>query len=173
MSNPYEQQAFAQPGPQHDLPPQPAQMPYPPQQLQYLPSQPQPQPPPQWQSSPPATKQKNGLAVTALVISCLALLLVLGLITFVAVTGFFTPPGELQGTAPQVVAGEPYKGTLLADELSRVITADFGEVGSMTCPQTPVEAQVVVSCHGVVDGYDSTLEVTFEDVLGHFTLVED
>jgi len=107
------------------------------------------------------------------VLSCLALLLVLGLIAFVAVTGSFSPPGELQGTAPQVVAGEPYKGSLLADELSRVIKNDFGDVGSMSCPETPVQADVVVSCHGMVDGYDSTVTVTFHDSRGHFTLVED
>jgi len=173
MSNPYEHQPFAQPGPRQDQPPapQPGQLPYSPQQLQYLPSQPQLQP--YGQAPQPALKQRNGLAVTALVVSCLALLLVLGLIAFVVVTGFFSPPGELQGTAPQVVAGQPYKGTLLADELSRVITADSGDVESMTCPQTPVQAAVVVDCHGVVDGYDSTVSVTFEDGLGHFTLVED
>ena len=166
MSSPYEQQPFAQPGPRQDQqsPPQPGQLPYPPQQPQYLPPQPQP--------CQPAPKQKNGLAVTALVVACLALLLVLGLIAFVVVTGFFSPPGELQGTAPQVVAGQSYKGTLLADELSRVITADSGDVKSMKCPETPVKADVVVDCQGVVDGYDSTVSVTFEDELGHFTLVE-
>jgi hypothetical protein len=170
MSSPYEQQPFAQPGPLQDPrlpPPQPGQLTPSPPQFQYLPPQ------PQWLPPAPVSKQKNGLAITALVVSCLALVLVLGLIAFVVVTGFFSPPGELQGTAPQVVAGVPYKGALLADELSRVITADFGDVGSMTCPQTPVNAHVVVSCHGVVDGYDSTVEVTFEDGLGHFTLVED
>jgi len=130
-------------------------------------------PQPQRQPSQPAPKQKNGLAVTALVVSCLALALVLGLIAFVVVTGFFSPPGELQGTAPQVVAGQPYQGTMLADELSRVITADFGDVGSMKCPETPVKAEIVVDCQGVVDGYDSTVSVTFEDGLGHFTLVEN
>lgn len=169
MSSTSQQQPFALPGPLQDPripPPQPGQLPLLPSQLQYLSSQ------PQWQPSAPVSKQRNGLAVTALVVSCLTLVLVLGLIAFVLVTGFFSAPGELQGTAPQVVAGQPYKGTLLADELSRVITADFADVGSMTCPQTPVNAQVVVTCHGMVDGYESTVEVTFEDGLGHFTLVE-
>lgn len=169
MSSPYEQQPFAQPGPRHDqaTPAQPGQLPYPTQRLQYLPPQ------PQWQPPRPDPKQQNGLAVTALVVSCLALVLVLGLIVVVVVTGFFSPPGELQGTAPQVVAGQPYQGSLLADELSRVIAADFGDVESMSCPQTPVQADVTVECHGVVDGYDSTVRVTFQDSRGHFTLVED
>ncbi len=171
MSNPYEQQPFTQPGPPYQeqpLPPHPGQQAYPPEQLQYMPPQ------PQWQPSQPDSKQKNGLAVTALVVSCLALLLVLGLIAFVVVTGFFSPPQDLQGTAPQVVAGEPYRGTLLANELSRVITADFGDVGSMTCPETPaVVVDAVTICHGMIDGFESTLRVTFEDGLGHFTLVED
>jgi len=175
MSNPFEQQPFAQPGPPHDQYPLSSQ---PVQQRtvepQYVPSLQYPLPQPQWQPSQQAPHPKNGLAVTALIVSCVALLLVLGQIVFVVVTGFFSPPGDLQGTAPQVVAGSPYRGTLLADELSRVITADFGDVGSMTCPETPaVAVDAVTSCHGMVDGLESTVSVTFEDGLGHFTLAEN
>ena len=89
------------------------------------------------------------------------------------ITGFFSSAGDLQGTAPQVVAGQTYPGGLLQDEVSRVISGDGGTVGPMTCPETAaVGAQVVAVCHGVVDGYDSEVTVTFEDDLGHFTLVE-
>ena len=183
MSTLHDQQPFAQPGPVHGQqqqwpPPDQSQSqpPPPPAQPQYQPAPqyqlaPQYQPAPQPQLSRPA-KRGNALAIVALVVASLSLLLVLGLIVFVVASGFFSPPGDLQGTAPQVVAGQPYQGTLLAGELSRVITADFGEVASMTCPETPVDADVVVSCHGVVDGFDSKVEVTFEDKLGHFTLVE-
>jgi len=62
----------------------------------------------------------------------------------------------------------------LADELARVIRADFGDVGSMTCPATPsAVAGAVAVCHGVVDGYQSAVSVTFEDGMGHFTLAQD
>lgn len=172
MSNPYEQQTFARPGPQQDQPPipqQPWQPQNPPQQLQYLPSQ------PQWQSSQPAPKQRNGLAITALVVACLAMLMVMGLIVSVVVGGFLSSGvGDLHGTAPRVVAGQTYPGALLAAEVKRVISADFAEVGSMTCPATPVvRLDAVAACHGEVDGFESQVTVTFQDDLGHFTLVED
>ena len=161
MSNPYEHQPFAQPDPWHGQPPLPPQPPP-------LPTQPQPQ----WQPSPPAAKHSNWIAITALVVACVALLMVLGLIAFVVLTGFFSSAGDLQGTAPQVVAGQTYPGGLLQDEVSRVISGDGGTVGPMTCPETAaVDAHVVAVCHGMVDGYDSEVTVTFEDDLGHFTLV--
>lgn len=171
-SNPFEQQPFSNPGLRYDPQPPPWQ----PGQPQYQPLQYQPSPLqylPSAQPSQPASKQTNGLAVTALVISSLTLLLVLAMIAFVVVTEAFSPTEGLAGTAPQVVAGEKYKGTLLADELSRVIRADFGEVRSMTCPESVVGAHVIVDCQGVIDGFDSTVKVTFEDAVGHFTLVED
>ena len=168
MSNPYEHQPFAQPDPWHGQQPLSPQPP----QAQHMPDQPVGQP--QWQPPPPARKQSNVLAISALVVALVALLLVLGLIVFVALTGFFSPVGDLQGTAPQVVAGEPYPGSLLSDEVSRVISGDGGDVGSMTCAETPaVDVGVAAVCHGVVDGSDSKVTVTFEDDLGHFTLVEN
>jgi hypothetical protein len=166
MSNPHEQPPFPQPNPWHVQPPSPQ-----PAQQQQIPDQHLGQP--QWQPAPPATRQSNGLAITALVVACVALLLVFGLIVFVAITGFFSSAGDLQGTAPQVVVGETYPASLLADEVSRVISGDAGDVASMTCDETPaVDAGVVVVCHGVVDGFDSKINVTFEDGLGHFTMVE-
>jgi hypothetical protein len=175
MSNPDEQRPFAQPNPWHVQPPSPQ-----PEQQRHVPDQHlgQPQWQPQWQSSPPATKQSNVLAIIALVVACLALVMVLGVIVL---GGFLSSvagingssSGDLQGTAPQVVVGDPYLGSLLADEVSRVIRGDGGDVRSMTCPETPaVDTGAVAVCHGVVDGSDSTITVTFEDGLGHFTLVE-
>ena len=62
---------------------------------------------------------------------------------------------------------------LLADEVSRVISNDGGDVGSITCPDTlDVNAGVATVCHGVVDGNDSDIKVTFEDGVGHFIFAE-
>jgi hypothetical protein len=167
MSHPADQQRSPEPDPWPGQPPMP-QQPSPGQDV-----------PPQayWQPSPPASRQGNGLAITALVVACVALVVVLGLVLLVFIGGFFSSAfsssGDLQGTAPQVVAGEPYPGSRLADEVSRVISGDGGDVGSMTCPETPVvDAGALAVCHGVVDGSDSTVTVTFEDGLGHFTLAE-
>lgn len=167
MSNPYERQPFAEPGPSHGQ--HPWQPQYPPPQMGDLPPQ------LQWQPSPPTLKQSNGLAITALVVACLALLLGLGLMAFVALAGFPSPSvGDLPGTAPQVVAGQPYPGKLLQDEVARVISGDGGDVKSMTCPETAaVDTKAVAVCHGVVDDFDSAVTVTFEDGLGHFTLLEN
>ena len=44
----------------------------------------------------------------------------------------------------------------------------------ISCPATPVVAtDAVALCHGVIDGLDPSVRVTFEDGLGHFTLVEN
>ena len=169
MSNPSEQPPFAEPHPWQGQQPWPPQQPppSPPPFLQQPPSQP-------WQPNPPAPKQNNGLAITALVVACLALVLVLAVIVSGVLTGFMpSVAGDLQGTAPQVVLGEPYSGALLADEVSRVISNDGGDVGSITCPDTSdVKAGVASVCHGLVDGFESAITVTFEDGVGHFTLVE-
>jgi Domain of unknown function (DUF4333) len=97
-----------------------------------------------------------------------------GLIVFVVLTGFLSSIGDLQGTAPQVVTGQTYPGGLLQDEVTRVISGDGGEVGSMTCPETAnVDAGAATLCQGVVDGFPSEVTITFEDGLGHFTLLEN
>jgi len=167
MSNPSEQPPFAEPHPWQ------GQQPWPPQQPPAPSFLPQPQTQ-TWQPTPPAPKQNNGLAITALVVACLALVLVLAVIVSGVLSGFMPPvAGNLQGTAPQVVLGEPYPGALLADEVSRVISNDGGDVGSITCPDTSdVKAGVASVCHGLVDGFESAITVTFQDGVGHFTLVE-
>jgi len=167
MSNPSEQLPFAEPHPWQ------GQQPWPPQQPPAPSFLPQPQTQ-TWQPTPPAPKQNNGLAITALVVACLALVLVLAVIVSGVLSGFMpSVAGDLQGTAPQVVLGEPYSGALLADEVSRVISNDGGDVGSITCPDTSdVKAGVASVCHGLVDGFESAITVTFEDGVGHFTLVE-
>jgi hypothetical protein len=177
MSSRTEHQPFTSPDPWHDQLPLPAQS----QQFQ----QPQQGPPPQpyGQPSPPAPKQSNGLAITALVVASVALLMGLGGFVsqifmgamfggLASSSGGYLPSGSsMPGTAPQVVAGKAYPGTLLQDEVARVIRADGGDVKSMTCPATPaVVSTAVTVCHGVVDGSSWTFRLTFEDLLGHFTL---
>lgn len=166
MSSPYDYQPFTSPDSW--------------QGQQSLATQPQLQEPqqPYWQPSPPVFKQKNGLAITALVVASLALLMGLGgFVSQIFMGAIFSGPmpfgGDMQGTAPQVVAGQTYPGTLMQHEVSRVIRGDGGDVASISCPATPaVVTDAVTVCHGVVDGSDTSVKVTFEDSVGHFTLVE-
>lgn len=171
MSSPAEHQSFISADPWHDQQPPPAQ-------------QPQPGLPPQgyWQPSPPVPKQSNGLAVTAIVIASVALLLGLGGFVLPMIAGgafalassgsggpFGSP--SMEGTAPQVVAGQAYPGSLLGNEVVRTISGFGADVTSVSCPVTPaVVADAKTVCHGPVDGSDATVKVTFEDSLGHFTV---
>jgi hypothetical protein len=102
------------------------------------------------------------------------LLIGLGLgVCFVA-TGFSSAAGGLEGTAPQVAARQALPATLLQHEVTRVIGGDGSDVTSISCPSTPVVAtDTVAVCHGVIDGIDSSVKVTFQDSLGHLTLVEN
>jgi hypothetical protein len=130
----------------------------------------------------PVPKQSNGLAITALVVASLALLTGLGVIVSqlfsMLIFGLFAsgmgglPEGPgIEGTAPQVVAGQAYPGSLLDDEIVRTISAFGADVTTVTCPATSaVVADAETVCHGQVDGSDATVTVTFEDSLGHFTV---
>jgi hypothetical protein len=180
MSSPSEHQHFSSPGPRHGqqlTPGQPSSSPQFQQPLQG------PSPESYWQPSAPAPRQSNGLAITALVVASLALLTGLG--GFVSqifmgamfgglassAGGYSPSASSMPGTAPQVVAGQAYPGTQLQDEVARVIRADGGDVKSISCPATPVVvATAVTVCQGVVDGSGWTFRLTFEDLLGHFTL---
>jgi len=176
MSSPSDY-PFTLPEPQYGQQPMGAQPPQSQQPAQVPPPQ------PYWQPPATAPKQKNGLAIAALVVACLALLTGLGGVVsqmflgamfggLTSPAGGYSPSGSsMPGTAPQVVAGQAYPGTLLADEVSRDIRADGGDVTSMTCAATPVVgATTVTLCHGAVDGSNWTFRLTFEDPLGHFTL---
>jgi hypothetical protein len=169
---------------------QPPQFQQPQQFQQSPPFQPTPPPPLYWQPYPPVRKQNNGLAIAGIVIGSLALLTGLGFVVsqlFFGVLmgglmmsgngpaggGFLPPDGAFEGTAPQVVAGQTYPGALLQDEVARLVRANGGDVGSISCPATPaVGASVVATCHGVVDQSNWSFQVTFTDGLGHFTLDE-
>jgi Domain of unknown function (DUF4333) len=184
MSSPFDDQPYRSPDPRPGQEPAPAQ---PPRSQQMAPPQ------PYWQPSPPPVpKQSNGLAIAALVVACIALLTGLAFIVsqaflgaifggLMASGGGFPPSAggwipsssSMEGTAPQVVAGQAYPGTLLQDEVSRLIRADGGDGASLSCPATPaVVPGAVVECPGVVGGSHWTFRVTFKDGLGHFTLDE-
>jgi hypothetical protein len=175
MSNPDEHQSTSSPDPRAGQQPMPVQPAQPGQDLT---------PPAQWQPTPPAGKQHNGLAIAALVVACLALVIVVGGFVSQLVFGFiftgesssngeFPSSSSQEGTAPQVIAGHIYPGALLQDEVERVVRGDEGEVTSVSCPPTPaVVVGAVTVCQGGVDGSDWTFRVTFRDRLGHFTLEE-
>jgi len=171
MSSPSEHQPFTTPGPwQGDQP---------------VPSQPQPALPAQgyWPPPPPVRKQGNGLAITAIVLASVALLLGLGgfvsqlfvgaIFGGLASSGPGGPFGSsgVEGTAPQVVAGQAYPGRLLQAEVARVEGGSGSGGPTFSCPATAaVVAGAVTTCHEVGGGPGSTVKVTFEDDLGHFSM---
>jgi hypothetical protein len=143
--------------------------------------------PPQgyWQPSPPVARQGNGLAITAIVIAGIALLMGLGGFVLPLIAGgvfalassgsagpFGTP--SLEGTAPQVVAGQAYPGRLLQEEVARVEGGSGPGGPSYSCPETAaVVAGTVTICHEAGGGPGSSVKVTFEDDLGHFRVEWD
>ena len=141
---------------------QPAQHPWP---LQGYPTSPQ-----QWHPVQPfqATPQKhgNGLAVTAIVLSALALLGVLGLGIF-AVGASMGPSWVLAGKVE--VSGASVAGADLEAALGEVIEDDGSLVDEIGCPDSSAVGQGLVTvCHGSVDGWDWTGVVVFEDAQGAF-----
>ena len=132
---------------------------------------------------PPASR--NGVAITALVLSIIALLGVVGIVVMWSVSWVFAPlmfddmSGDymsqeytLVGTAPQVVKGQAYPGARLTAEVERVLEDDWSTHRDVACEDTPiVEAEAEASCTGVVDGMDADMTVEFEDDQGHFTLI--
>jgi hypothetical protein len=142
-------------------------------------------PPPYGQPVRPVPpRQNNGLAIVALVLSGIAVTVVLvgfvsqmmfGLVFGGLMTAFGDSgpmAGGLTGTAPQVVSGQQYPGRLLADEVTRVMSDDYGlDVTQLSCPETPeVVADAVTVCQGVADSGEWSFKVTFKDGLGHFAL---
>lgn len=184
MSNP-----FAPPGPQ----PQPPQDPFaPPAQRQFAPvaqgafAQPAPgqfaQPVPQatyggsgptWapQPFPPAPKGGNGLAITAIVMSGLALLSVLAMAAFIFLGSGGSGGWVLSGKVTVVDKG--VSDLALQDALVTVIEDDGGSVDDLECPlRSQVGQGLVTVCHGSVDGWDWTGVVVFEDDDGTFIVTE-
>lgn len=137
---------------------------------------PPPHPAP-WQPPPPlpGTPGGRGLAITAVVLSALALLGVVLVGGWVLVTTGPSGPdgsaGPLTGQLTSLPRGAPITGATLASAVRARITQDGGDVSRMDCPPTPRVAQGVVTvCHGVVSSSDYAIVVYFEDLDGHFTL---
>ncbi len=146
---------------------------------------PQPAVPPWYPPAPAPPRQGDAggrkLAVTALVLSVIALLGVLGAAVGFAGSGLYalSEPGggggngwPLTGQLSASTAHDPVTGDALAKVISARLTQDFGDVSRMECPLTPKLGQGVVTvCHGVIDSLDYAVVVFFEDTDGHFTLL--
>ena len=120
----------------------------------------------------PAPKGGNGLAITAIVLSGLALLGVLAMAAF-----FFV--AATAGSGGYVLSGEVTvidKGASDGDLQQSLITAiedDGGSVDELSCPlRSQVGQGLVTVCHGSVDGFDWTGVVVFEDDKGSFIVTE-
>lgn len=119
----------------------------------------------------PAPKRGNGLAITAVVLSAVALLVAIGTAGFVVSGIAGGPPPALSGRVAPVA--KSVAGADLQIELRRVITDDGGSVDTITCPdRSQVGQGLVTVCKGSVDGFDWTGIVVFEDDGGTFVLNE-
>ena len=124
---------------------------------------------PMWAPQPfaAAPKRGNGLAITAIVMSGLALLAVLGMAAFMAVGTATAPSWVLQGEVTVVDKG--VQGPELERALTSIIEDDGSYVGEIACPVRSQVGQGLVSvCHGSVDDWDWTGVVVFEDEAGTF-----
>ena len=116
-------------------------------------------------------RRGNGLAITAVVLSALALLVALGVAAAVLFGGPAGPPGALSGQVTPV--DQAVASNNLQAELTKIITDDGGSVDTITCPdRSRVGQGLVTVCKGSVDGYDWTGIVVFEDAEGTFVLNE-
>jgi hypothetical protein len=148
----------------YGAPPQPIQHAYPPSPQQQW-HAPQPFPGTQPFQAPP--QRGNGLAVTAIVLSGLALLGVLGLAAFFAFGATMGPSWVLPGEV--AVSGTSVGGAELEEALVDLVEDDGGMVDEISCPDSSRVGQGLVTvCHGSVDGWDWTGVVVFEDADGAF-----
>ncbi|HEV7147417.1 MAG TPA: DUF4333 domain-containing protein, partial [Pedococcus sp.] len=119
----------------------------------------------------PPSRRGNGLAITAVVLSAVALLVAI-------VTAVFVVAGISGGPSPALSGrvtptGTSVAGSDLQTELKRVITDDGGSVDTITCPdRSQVGQGLVTVCKGSVDGFDWTGIVVFEDDAGTFVINE-
>lgn len=168
MSNP-----FAPPGPQ----PQSPQRPYAqPAQAQFPPPVPQGMyggGGPMWAPQPfaSAPRRGNGLAITAIVLSGLALLSVVAMAAFIFVGSGGSGGWVLSGQVTVIDKG--VTDVALQDSLVVAIEDDGGSVDELECPpHSQVGQGLVTVCHGSVDGWDWTGVVVFEDDKGTFIVTE-
>lgn len=132
-----------------------------------------------WTPPPPVSpvvfgesrRRGNGLAITAVVLSAVALLVALGVAAALLFGGSGGPAGALSGQVTPVDHGVASNN--LQAELTKIITDDGGSVDTITCPDRSAVGQGLVTvCKGSVDGYDWTGIVVFEDAEGTFVLNE-
>ena len=146
---------------------------------QYAPSPfPAPVPAQQWASAPAppayaplgAPRNRNGLAVAAVVMSALSLVGVLVLGILVATGGPGGGGSDLLEGSVSATSGT-VDGKALAASVRRIVTDDGGDVTRLTCPgSTTVSAGTVVVCRGRVSDADWALLVVFEDAEGSFVV---
>lgn len=124
---------------------------------------------------PPPARGGTGLAVTALVLSALALLGVIGLgVVFVGsgMADYVDPGYELEGTLPQAEPGRVYTPDEVRTEVERVLEADWSTHEDLRCEELVFEEGAYTSCTGVVDGLDTEIELDVVDEVGHFVLAQ-
>jgi len=146
---------------------------------QYAPSPfPAPVPAQQWASAPAppayaplgAPRNRNGLAVAAVVMSALSLVGVLVLGILVATGGPGGGGSDLLEGSVSATSGT-VDGKAVAASVRRIVTDDGGDVTRLTCPaSTTVSAGTVVVCRGRVSDADWALLVVFEDAEGSFVV---
>ena len=86
---------------------------------------------------------------------------------------FLDPPMTKPDVTFTSVDGEPYPGSALGQEITRVIEDDGGDVRAISCPDTAVvDSGATTTCTATVDDWKETITVDFEDGAGHFTLTE-
>ncbi len=123
---------------------------------------------------PPAiqpTPTRSVLPAISLAVSAVALLGVVILAAFLAVSGAFGSGGEapLTGQLDAAPSGA-LNGDTLSTALSDVIREDGGDVADLRCPDTPsVRQGVVTLCHGTISGSAWAVAVFFEDSQGRYT----
>lgn len=168
MSNQsYPPNPFAPPG--HQPPQQDPQAWAPVQQTGYAAPPPSSFAPQQTFGPPP--KRGNGVAITAVVLSALALFTSLALVAFL----FFGPssPGTYVLTGEVTVVDKGATYSALQEALATTIEDDGGLVDEIVCPdRSQVGQGLVTVCHGSVDGFDWTGVVVFEDDEGSFIVTE-
>lgn len=131
-------------------------------------------------AAPAGPPPGRGMAVTALVVSCVSLaitLLVVGLpfLGFLAVMADddVTMSGALRGQVTGLSRGDRLPGAQLEESIRERLEAEGASVGALSCPDTAVpRASAVVVCRGRVDGTRWTGVVFLEDDEGRYVLEE-
>ncbi len=121
----------------------------------------------------PPARQSNVLAIIALVVSGVALVAVLAMAVFLAVSGGGGGGGAyaLHGEVTAVDHGASEFD--LEEAIASTVQDDGGSVEEITCPvRSQVGQGLVTVCHGSVDGFDWTGVAVFEDDTGAFVLIE-